>query len=200
VASRLVERYGRPTLLVAWDGPVGRGSGRSVAGFDLHAALQRLDPLLERHGGHAMAAGLVVRRERYEEFRVAFLRVTGELLGPDDLAPAQRVDLELPLDQVSERLERLIRYLEPCGAGNPAPVFGVRGVRAVDARRVGSNHLRFVLDDGSGVLPAIGFQWADAVPAAWLGAPLDVAFRLERDEWQGRVGLQARITSIAPAR
>ncbi len=200
VASRLVERYGRPTFLIAWDGAMGRGSGRSVAGFDLHAALQRLDPLLERHGGHAMAAGLVVQRERFEEFRVAFLRVTGELLGPDDLAPAHRVDLELPLGQVSEQLERLIRTLEPCGPGNPAPVFGVRRVRAVDARRVGSNHLRFLLDDGSGVLPAIGFQWADAVPPDWLRAPLDVAFRLERNEWQGRVTLQARVTAIAPAR
>jgi len=199
VASRLVERYGRPTFLIAWDGAVGRGSGRSVVGFDLHAALARVGPLLERHGGHAMAAGLTVRRDRFEEFRVAFLGIAGELLAPDDLVPAHRVDLELPLGQVSEQLERLIRHLEPCGPGNPAPVFGVRGARAVDARRVGSNHLRFLLDDGSGVLPAIGFQWADAIPDAWLGVPLDVAFRLERDEWKGRARLQARVTAIKPA-
>jgi len=199
VASRLVERYGRPTFLIAWDGDVGRGSGRSVAGFDLHGALGRVGPLLEKYGGHAMAAGLTLRRERYDEFRVAFLRVTSELLGPDDLARAQRVDLELPLGLVSEELERMMRYLEPCGPGNPAPVFGVRGARAVDARRVGSNHLRFLLDDGSGVLSAIGFQWADEVPAAWLAEPLDVAFHLERDEWRGRAALQARVAAMAPS-
>src|SRR5437660_1560771 len=111
VASRLVERYGRPTFLIAWDegGSTGRGSGRSIAGFDLHAALHRVAPHLEKYGGHTMAAGLTIRRDRYEAFRVAFLAVAGELLRPDDLVPAQRVDLELPLGLVSEELEKLIR-------------------------------------------------------------------------------------------
>jgi len=201
VASRLVERYGRPTFLVAWDegSEMGRGSGRSVVGFDLHAALHRVGHHLEKYGGHTMAAGLTIRRDRYEAFRVAFLAVAGELLTPDDLVPAQRVDLELPLGLVSDELEKLIRYLEPCGPGNPAPVFGVRQARAVGARRVGTNHLRFTLDDASGVLPAIAFQWADAIPDHWLADRLDVAFRLERDEWQGRTTLQARVASMAPS-
>ena len=199
VASRLVERYGRPTFLVGWEGERGRGSGRSIAGFDLHDALHRVGHTLEKYGGHAMAAGLTIRRERFEEFRVAFLQVAGDLLGPEDLVPAQRVDLELPLRLVSDELERLMRYLEPCGPGNPAPVFGVRRARAVDPRRVGTNHLKFILDDGSGILPAIGFQWADNVPPDWLAHPLDVAFRLERDEFQGRITLQARVAAIAPS-
>jgi single-stranded-DNA-specific exonuclease len=201
VASRLVERYGRPTFLIGWDegAETGRGSGRSIVGFDLHAALERVGVHLEKYGGHTMAAGLTLRRERYEDFRVAFLGVARELLGPDDLVPAQRVDLELPLGLVSEELEKLIRYLEPCGPGNPAPVFGVRRARAVGARRVGTNHLRFTLDDESGVLPAIAFRWADAIPEHWLAERLDVAFRLERDEWQGHTTLQARVASIAPA-
>ncbi len=201
VASRLVERYGRPTFLIGWEegGDTGRGSGRSIVGFDLHEALRRVGAHLEKYGGHTMAAGLTIRRQRYEAFRVAFLDVAGELLGPDDLVPAQRVDLELPLGLVSAELERLMRYLEPCGPGNPAPVFGVRGARAVGARRVGTNHLRFTLDDGSGLLPAIGFRWADVVPDAWLAHPLDVAFRLERDEWEGRTTLQARVASLAPS-
>jgi len=199
VASRLVERYGRPAFLVGWEGDLGRGSGRSIAGFDLHAALHRVGHHLEKYGGHTMAAGLTIRRERYEAFRVALLAVARDLLAPDDLVPAQRVDLELPLSLVSDDLEKLIRYLEPCGPGNPAPVFGVRGARAVGARRVGSNHLRFLLDDASGVLPAIAFQWADAIPDHWLAERLDVAFRLERDEWRGRTTLQARVAAIAPS-
>jgi len=201
VASRLVERYGRPTFLVGWDeaGEVGRGSGRSIAGFDLHGALQRVGMHLEKYGGHTMAAGFTIRRDRFDDFRVAFLAVAGELLTPEDLAPSQRVDLELPLAEVNTDLERLIRHLEPCGAGNPAPVFGVRNARAVGARRVGTNHLRFTLDDGSGLLPAIGFRWADAVPQDWLTNPLDVAFRLERDDWQGRTSIQARVASLAPS-
>lgn len=199
VASRLVERYGRPTFLIAWDGDTGRGSGRSIPGFDLHGALHRVGDRLEKFGGHSMAAGLTVRRARYDEFRVAFLEVAAQLLRAEDLVPAQRIDLEVPLANLSEDLERLMRHLEPCGMGNPAPVFGVRGARAVGARRVGTNHLRFVLDDGSGALPAIGFQWADQVPDGWLEHPLDVAFRLERDDWQGRSTLQARVATIAPS-
>ena len=200
VASRLVERYGRPTFLVGWDeaAGVGRGSGRSIPGFDLHGALQRVGAHLEKYGGHTMAAGFTIRRDRFDGFRLAFLGVAGELLTPDDLAPKQRIDLEVELDKVSTDLERLLRHLEPCGAGNPAPVFGVRNARAVGARRVGTNHLRFTLDDGKAVLPAIGFQWADDVPEEWLGQPLDVAFRLERDDWQGRVTIQARVASLAP--
>jgi len=202
VASRLVERYGRPTFLIGWDeaGEFGRGSGRSIPGFDLHGALHKVGGHLEKYGGHTMAAGFTIRRNRFDAFRVAFLGVAGELLTPDDLAPSQRVDLELPLASVNPELERLIRHLEPCGAGNPAPVFGVRNARAVGARRVGTNHLRFTLDDGSAVLPAIGFRWADAVPEDWLTNPLDVAFRLERDDWQGRTSIQARIASLAPAK
>jgi single-stranded-DNA-specific exonuclease len=199
VASRLVERYGRPTFLVAWEGDLGRGSGRSIPELDLHGALVRVGHLLDKYGGHTMAAGLTLRRDRFADFRVAFLGVCRELLAPEDLVPAQRVDLELPLALVSEELERLMRHLEPCGPGNPAPVFGVRRARALGARRVGEDHLRFTLDDGSGVLPAIGFRWADLVPPGWLEQPLDVAFRLERDEWQGRVTLQARVAALGPS-
>ncbi len=200
VASRLVERYGRPTFLVGWDeaGEFGRGSGRSIAGFDLHGALHKVGAHLEKYGGHTMAAGFTIKRDKFDGFRVAFLGVAGQLLTTEDLAPSQRVDLELPLASVNPELEKLIRHLEPCGAGNPAPVFGVRNARAVGARRVGTNHLRFTLDDGSAVLPAIGFRWADAVPEDWLGQPLDVAFRLERDDWQGRTTIQARVASLAP--
>jgi single-stranded-DNA-specific exonuclease len=200
VASRLVERFGRPTILVAWEGDVGRGSGRSVAALDLHDALHRTAPgRLERYGGHAMAAGLTVRRDRFDDFRVAFLEVCRDLLTPDDLVPVQRVDLEVPLEALDDKLERLVRHLEPFGAGNPTPVFGVRRARAVRVRRVGNNHLRFLLDDGSATVPAIGFQWADRVPESWLSRELDVAFQLERDDWQGRGGLQARVTALAPS-
>src|SRR3989442_14550221 len=98
VASRLVERYGRPTFLVGWDeaGEFGRGSGRSIAGFDLHGALTRVGPHLEKYGGPPMAARVPIPRDKVDDFRVAFLARAGELLTPEDLAPSQRIDLELP--------------------------------------------------------------------------------------------------------
>jgi single-stranded-DNA-specific exonuclease len=198
VASRVVERYGRPAFLIAFDGDVGKGSGRSISRFDLHAALHACGDLLERYGGHQMAAGLTIRRDRLEEFRERFGGLAREALGPDDLGPEQRVDLEIQLAEATSSLERMSRHLEPCGAGNPSPVFGVRGARLVGPCRVGNGHLKGVLDDGSARLPAIGFQWADRVP--WLGdGPVDAAFRLESNEWNGHVTLQARLCALTPS-
>ena len=197
VASRIVERYGRPAFLIAFDGDVGKGSGRSISRFDLHAALLACGDLLERYGGHQMAAGLTIRRDRLDEFRERFGGIARESLGPDDLGPEQRVDLELGLREATPELERMCRHLEPCGAGNASPVFGVRGVRLTGRSRVGSGHLKGTLDDGTTRLPAIGFQWADRVP--WLGEGLvDAAFRLEPNEWNGHTTLQARLCALSP--
>lgn len=197
VASRVVERYGRPTFLIAFEGDVGKGSGRSISRFDLHAALLACGDLLERYGGHQMAAGLTIRRDRLDAFRERFGAIAREALGPDDLGPEQRVDLEIGLGEATRELERLCRYLEPCGAGNASPVFGVRGVRFAGRARVGNGHLKGMLDDGATRLPVIGFQWADRV--AWLGeGPVDAAFRLECNEWKGYTTLQARLCALSP--
>ena len=197
VASRVVERYGRPTFLIAFDGDIGKGSGRSTSRFNLHSALLACGDLLERYGGHHMAAGLTIRRGRLEEFRERFGKVARERLAPEDLGPEQRVDLEVGLPEITPDLERLCRYLEPCGQGNPSPVFGVRGVRFTSRSIVGNGHLKGALDDGTHRIWAIGFQWADRVP--WLGDGLvDAAFRVECDQWNGMSNLQARLCALTP--
>jgi single-stranded-DNA-specific exonuclease len=111
------------------------------------------------------------------------------------------VDLVVSLEEVTPDFERLCRYLEPCGTGNPGPVFGVRGARLLGHGRVGANHLKGVLDDGRGRLGAIGFQWADRVP--WLAEAsgrLDAAFRLEQNVFNGTTSLQARLVALSPCR
>ncbi len=197
VASRVVERYGRPTILVGVDGGVGKGSGRSVERFDLHAALTACGALLERYGGHRMAAGLTIRADRIAAFREAFNAVATEAIAAHDLGPEQRVDLELGADEVNDDLERWGRHLEPCGMGNPAPVFGLRGARLGGPRTVGSNHLKATLDASGRRLDAIAFNWADRAEPLH-GLDVDVAFRLERNEWQGRSALQARVLALGP--
>lgn len=197
VASRVVERYGRPTFLIAFDGDIGKGSGRSTSRFNLHAALLSCGDLLERYGGHHMAAGLTIRRGSLDAFRERFGNVARQILAPEDLGPEQRIDLELSLSEVTPELERLCRYLEPCGQGNPSPVFGVRGVRFTNRSIVGNGHLKGFLEDGTARLCAIGFQWADRVP--WLGDELvDAAFRIETNEWNGFSTLQARLCALSP--
>jgi single-stranded-DNA-specific exonuclease len=199
VASRIVERYGRPAFLVCFDGEIGKGSGRSISRFNLHDALIRCGDLLERYGGHRMAAGLTLRRENFALFQQRFEQVAAEQLPAAELGPEQRVDLEITLAEASDELERLIRHLEPCGMGNPAPVFGVRGVGFTRAQLVGTNHLRGWLEHQNAGLGAIGFQLADRV--SWPSDhPMDAAFKLEQNEFRGLTSLQARLLSLTPNR
>lgn len=198
VASRVVERYGRPTFIIALDGDIGKGSGRSISKYDLHQALMGCGSLLERFGGHRMAAGLTILRTQIPAFQQRFHELALEHLNPELLGPEQRVDLEVSVRDLTADLERLCRYLEPCGMGNPGPVFGVRGARFSERRRVGERHLKGLMMRDDSTIAAIGFDWADRVP--WLGDdPVDVAFRLECNEWQGRESLQARVVAISPA-
>ena len=195
VASRVVERYGRPTFLVGFDGPVGKGSGRSISRFDLHAALGLCGDLLERFGGHRMAAGLTLRRDQFEAFRERFQQVAAERLQGLELGPEQRVDLEISLADANADLERLCRHLEPCGMGNPAPVFGVRGIRFNARQLVGENHVRGRLEGPGAALGAIGFRLADRIPVPDEGT-IDAAFRLEENAFRGAVSLQARLLAV----
>ena len=199
VASRVVERFGRPTFLVCFDGDVGKGSGRSIARFDLHGALTECADLLERYGGHRMAAGVTLRRENFPAFRERFERVAAERLGFADLGPEQRVDLEIPLDQATDELEKLCRHLEPCGMGNAAPVFGVRGVDFTRRQKVGTNHVKGALEAPPRSLDAIGFRLADRLDELG-GGPVDAAFRLELNEFRGLATLQARLLTVTPHR
>ena len=197
VASRVVERYGRPTFLLALDGDLGKGSGRSITGFDLHSALHECADLLERWGGHKMAAGLTLRRENLAAFRERFAAVGRARLAADDLGPRQRIDVELALDEATIELEKLCRHLEPTGLGNPGPVFGARNVIWGNPKVVGSGHLKGVLTANGRKLDAIAFGWADRAPN--LAAPVDVAFRLEENSFNGRTTLQARVVAITPS-
>ncbi len=197
VASRIVERFGRPTILIALDGDEGKGSGRSITPFDLHAGIGQCRDLLIRFGGHRSAAGITIARDRVAEFATRFNEAARAALTPEDLVPEVRADLELPFDGATEQLESLLRHMEPCGAGNPSPVLVSRGVAlAAPPRTVGKNGLRLVLQGGGHTLTAIGWGMAERKGELDLGRPIDVAFRLDRDEWKGESRLQARLTDF----
>ena len=197
VASRIVEQFGRPAILIALDGDEGKGSGRSIAPFDLHAGIGQCRDLLIRFGGHRSAAGITIARDRVADFAARFNAAARAVLTPDDLVPEVRADLELPFDAATEQLESLLRHLEPCGAGNPSPVLVARGVSlAAPPRTVGKNGLRLVLQGGGHTLTAIGWGMAERKAELDLARPIDVAFRLDRDEWNGESRLQARLTDF----
>jgi single-stranded-DNA-specific exonuclease len=198
-ASRVVEEFGRPTILISLDGVEGKGSGRSISAFDLHAALGESRDLLLRYGGHRAAAGLTIARDRVDEFAIRFNAVARQHLDPEDLVPELHIDLEVSLDDVTPELERLLRHLEPCGIGNPAPVLIARQVRlAGPPQVVGRTGLKLRLARARGEFAVIGWDMAPRAAELNLAQPFDVAFRLERDEWNGYSRLQGKLADFRP--
>lgn len=200
VASHVVEEYGRPAVLVALDGAEGKGSGRSVPGFDLHRALGDCAAHLLRFGGHRAAAGVTVASASVPGFAERFDAVAREALGDHDLRPELHIDAELPLERATDDLERMLRHLAPFGIGNPAPVFAARGVRlACPPRLVGRDGLRLrIVGPGGAELDAIGWGMAALAPSLGTARELDIAYRLERDEYRGESRLQARLADVVP--
>jgi single-stranded-DNA-specific exonuclease len=196
VASRLVEELARPVVLVALDGAEGKGSGRSISRFDLHAGLAECRGALLRFGGHRSAAGVTVATERVPEFAARFNAVARDRLTADDLVPELRVDLELSLAEANTELESLLRHLEPCGVGNPAPVLASRVRLTAPPRVVGREHLRLQLGAEGAELGAIGWGMGKRAGELSAGQAIDVAFRIERDEWQGESRLQAKLVDF----
>src|SRR5829696_2287424 len=197
VASRIVEEFGRPTILIALDGDEGKGSGRSISRFDLHAGIGGCRHLLERFGGHRSAAGVTIARDQVETFARCFNDAARAVLSPEDLVPDLRIDLEVALADLTPGFEALLRHLEPCGMGNPSPMLLTRGVRlAAPPRVVGQGGLKLRLQTENESLEAIGWSLGGRIGEIDVNRPLDIAFRLERDDYQGVSRLQARLADF----
>ncbi|MBI2438001.1 MAG: single-stranded-DNA-specific exonuclease RecJ [Lentisphaerae bacterium] len=205
VAARLAARYRRPAIVVAFDGAqatpgrdgVGRGSGRSIEGFSLLNGLERCKQHLLTYGGHAFAAGIVIERSQFEAFQRAFNAAARLELEGRDLRAVQRINAWVTLSDVDERLYAALEMLRPFGQNNPAPVLAARGVRIQgEKRRVGTNHLRFMVGDGQTSRPAIAFGMADmAIPDGLM----DVAFTIKQNSFSGKATLELNVQAIREA-
>src|SRR3954471_17660012 len=209
VASRLVDRFHRPALVIAEEGGVSRGSGRSVEGFHLYDALARCAPHLTRFGGHKHAAGITLDTGRIPAFSEALEAQGREALDPAQLSPRLRIDAELHPIEARMDLAAQLRRLAPFGAGNPEPVFFCRELAAhevrllPDKKGVGPGHLKLRLGeagtrvselDDAVELEAIGFGMGGA--ALPVGARLDAAFQLTVDSWNGAERLQLKLKDV----
>ncbi len=187
VASRVVERHHRPAILVALDGELGTGSGRSIPGFDLLRALHAGGAHLERYGGHRAAAGLTMRRNELEAFRAAVERHAEAVLTPELLERVQRVDAVVSGAQLGLELAEELTALEPCGVGNPGTTLLVPGARFEDVRTMGEGrHARFSVSSAGARARAVAFGCEGRLPVD-PGEPADASFRLERNVWNGAV-------------
>ncbi|HEY0969887.1 MAG TPA: single-stranded-DNA-specific exonuclease RecJ [Gemmatimonadales bacterium] len=198
VASRVVEETARPAVLVALEKGEGKGSGRSIGPFDLHAGLGECRDLLLRFGGHRAAAGVTVAASQLPAFAERFNSVARARLTADDLVPELKVDLELPIDAVTPELETMLRHFEPFGMGNAAPLLVSRGVRLDGRPRVvGQGALKLRLASAAGGIEAIGWGLGWLAGELDPSLPVDIAYKLERDEYRGESRLVARLVDVA---
>src|SRR5438093_7436426 len=202
VASRLVERYHRPVVLIAGTEGLWKGSGRSIPSFDLHGALSACSTLLERFGGHRAAAGLSIRCERLEEFGEAFAAQAEGLLAPDDLVPSTTVDAVLPRgSKLTLELCAELRRLAPFGLGNPDVTLLAPGCELGELATVGDGkHLRFRVQlDGHDAGGAIAFGQGTKLDSYRREGRYDVAFRLQENRWNGTVAPQLVVRRVFDA-
>lgn len=200
VASRVVERWHRPAVIVAFDGDTGKGSGRSVQDFHLYAALEACGSLLEKFGGHSMAAGFTIRRANIEEFAERLSALARDRLTGAPPQDSLTIDLELDLENVDLCLFEAFQHLRPFGAGNPAPVLVTRSVQFENVSVVGDAgiHLRASLRRKSSSLQAIGFRLGRRRGEVQVEKQYDIAFHLQADTWGGRRRLQAQVIDFRP--
>ncbi len=202
VASRIVEATGRPTLLIAMNGDIGQGSGRSIAGFHLAKALNACSSYLVSHGGHEMAAGLKVLPDRVDEFAQAFGDYARERIDLDMMMPTLRLDAVLPLSQMTEALVRELNRLEPFGVSNRGPLFSVLDATVAGPPRVvgkEGKHLQLNVRQGTASIKCIAFGKADAV--SWLksGTHIDLAGEPMISEYMGRLSVEFKVKDLREA-
>lgn len=193
VASRVVEAYHRPVILISLQDGVGKGSGRSIPGLHLHDALLACGEHLQKFGGHRQAAGLTVSEDTLEAFVKSFDEVVAGRLTEEDLTPVLHIDALLTPEQVTRELLELTAAMRPFGMGNPEPVFMLQGVEVQQARVLKESHLKAKLSAGGIVFDAIGFGMASGAVA---GDIVDIAFAVELNVWNGRESLQLRLKDI----
>ncbi len=206
VASRLVERHYRPAVMLATSGKVIKGSARSVAGINIYNALTACEDLLEEYGGHDYAAGLTMRPENLPDFIDRFDKAVLESVSEDTLEPVIHVDAEMRLSELDERFWAVLKQFEPFGQENPSPVFVARDldimgpVAGVGKKR---DHLKFSVRERGATHPVrnvIGFGLgkyiSEVAEAQAAQQPIDLAFSIEENTWNGRTSLQLNVLDI----
>jgi single-stranded-DNA-specific exonuclease len=209
VASRLIEKHFKPTIVLTESNGKVTGSARTVNDFDIHDALVECEELLEQFGGHKHAAGMTLLKENLADFILKFEEVVSNSINPSDLIPQENVDLEIAFDEIFKqdenrlkipRLKRILNQLEPHGPGNMKPVFMTRNVFTTDVRLLKEAHLKLSITQPNSdvVIDAIAFNMPEKMDLVAAGIPFDVIYSLESNKWRERETLQLNIKDIRP--
>lgn len=197
VASRLIEHYHRPTVVLTKSGDLVTGSARSIPGFNLYEAIYSCRDQLVAYGGHFAAAGLSMRPEKVDAFRNKFEEVVSATIEERLLIPEIILDAEISFTQINGKLFQIISQMEPFGPDNMQPVFMARGaVNAGYSKIVKEKHIRFHLMQDGVRINGIGFNLAGKYPLLEMNRPVDIAFKLEENEFNGNTSLQLKVLDI----
>ena len=200
VASRLVDKYYRPTIMLSTVDGLAKGSARSIRGFNVYDALKECEDLLIQFGGHEYAAGLTLPEDKIDDFRLRFNAIVNKKLGDKEFEPELLIDSEIELDEITPKFWSILRQFEPFGPLNPKPNFIAKGVKAVgNPTIVGNGHLKLKLKQNDGQeFDAIGFNMHDYLPLVRESKenPIDIAFTIEENTWNKVTTLQLRIKDV----
>src|SRR5690606_29733517 len=198
VATRLTEKYYRPTVVLTQTNGHVSGSARSVVGFDLYQALHACADLLDQFGGHKYAAGLTMKPENIALFEQRFEEVVAASILPNMLQREIQIDAVLQLSDVDAKFFRILRQFEPFGPQNEAPLFLSNQVHAVgNAMVVGGSHLKMtVMQLGSATFECIGFGLGEYVNAINNGMPFDICYTIEENVWRDKRSIQLNVKDI----
>ena len=199
VASRLIDHYYRPTIILTQSGEYVAGSARSVSGFNVYEAIHQCKDLLLGYGGHFYAAGMTLDPANVEAFCQKFEEVVSASIHPDLLIPEIVIDTEITFRDITTSFFNIISQMEPFGPDNLRPLFLTRGVTDTGfSKVVKDKHLRFVLRQDGLTLTGIGFDMADKIDLLSSRQPVDIVYKIDENEWNGQKSLQLRMVDVKP--
>jgi len=197
VASRLIENYYRPTVVLTRSGDIVAGSARSVAGFNLYEAIHACRGHLLGYGGHFAAAGMTMLPEKVDAFSLEFEKVVSGIITEDQLTPEIVVDAVIEFKELTEPFNNIICQMEPFGPENMRPVFIAKNVFETDYSKIlKEQHIRFVLKQNAITLTGIGFGMADKFTLLQMQKPLDIIFTIDLNEWNGEKNIQLKVIDL----
>lgn len=198
VASRIVEQFSKPSILIGLDNEIGKGSGRSMSGFNLYEAMNKCSDLLEKFGGHEMAAGLTIKEDNIEAFRKKINEIAKVMLQGKELSPELLVDYKLEPADINLQIAKQLKDLEPFGMGNPNPNFVCRNMQVIDKKLVGANnkHLSLNLYDGNNNVKAIAFNMGNLFNVLSSNKKIDIICCMDINVWNNNESVQLVIKDI----
>ena len=196
VSSKITDLYFKPSILLCYEDDLAKGSGRSIPGFDLHEALMKCQDTIERFGGHSMAIGITIKKDKFNEFTTEIQKIAKESK-IDEIVPIINIDAKINLNEVNREIVESLKQLEPFGEGNKMPIFAFKNLKIDSIRSLSEGkHIKMTLKDGNSIINAIGFNLGYLADEYRIGDKIDVVGTLEINSFNGVDNLQINLKDV----